>query len=206
MGWKAIQDSLAVQVGAPGRRFVLVLLAWRSCDSCGLAWPGVRWICDNSEMGERSVQAALADLAKAGFIEPRSYATGGRGRSTEYVVLPSRAGLSTAPCQECASRRRNPANPAGYSAGGAETPQILRGIGGANHGKPRKIRHENPAGFAPHQQENQDQQAAESSLPLGPAFDPTPSDASRVPMPPDVRESLQSLGVLSPDPEGGKAP
>ena len=114
MGWKALQATLAVEVGSASRKWVLALLAWRSCDSCGLAWPGVGRICDDTEMGERSVQNALAELAKAGLIEPRSYATGGRGRSTEYVVLPSRAGLSTAPCQECGQRRRNPANPAGY--------------------------------------------------------------------------------------------
>jgi len=206
MGWKAIQDSLAVETGAPGRRLVLLLLAWRSCDACGLAWPGITWLCDNAEMSERSVQRALAELAGAGIVETRSYATGGRGRSTEYVVMPSRTELSTAPCAECGQRRRNPVKSAGYSAPGAETPQILRGIGGANSGKPRQNRHQKGVTVAPHQQENQDQQAAESSLPLGPAFDPTPSGASRVPMPTDVRESLQSLGVLSPDPEVGKAP
>jgi hypothetical protein len=93
---------------APGPKLVLVALAKTACKTCGLGWPGVKWIARKTGMKETSIRAALEVLRSRDLIQIHGYATGGRGRSTEYVVLPGLFELSTAPCGECRANMQTP--------------------------------------------------------------------------------------------------
>lgn len=135
MGFGRTRAAFGTTTGLPGRKAVLVALAYRACDTCGIAWPGVPWIVSVTEMSERAVQGHLAGLADAGLVTVRRYGKGGRRVVTEYIVLPHVGELSTAPCGQCAERMKNPATAAGLQA---ETPQNLQ---------------KNPAESAPHQSE-----------------------------------------------------
>jgi hypothetical protein len=78
-------------------KFVLVALADHACEFCGLTWPGISSLQRDTGLGERTIQEALKALAAAGHIRIRDYPHGGRGRATEYIVLPTTPGLSKAP-------------------------------------------------------------------------------------------------------------
>ncbi len=83
-------------------KFVLVAMADHACDICGLTWPGIRRLMRETGLYERTIQTALSALTAAGLLSIRSYPHGGRGRTTEYLVLPGKVvGLSTAPCAKC---------------------------------------------------------------------------------------------------------
>lgn len=192
MGFKHLAVAYRTETGAPSRRAILCALAFRACDSCGLCWPGLGWLMEATEVSERSAQTALAELAKAGLVAVRRYSRGGRGVSTEYVVLPSLAKLSTAPCEECAQRMK--------------TPQSLRGIAVTNSAKPRKSVSVTPQNVGDHHTENLYQSGpaapskSESSLPLASPSDPPGQ------IPPEARSALVALDLLSPAPEQAKAP
>ncbi len=183
MGFKHLAAAYRTETGSASRRAVLCALAFRACDSCGLCWPGVAWIVGATEVSERGVQGALAELARDGHVAGRRYSRGGRGVSTEYVVLPSLAKLSTAPCGECAERMK--------------TPQPLQGFPAANSRKPRKSSRETPQDRTHHHTENLYQSGAalppnvESSLALAPLSDPPTS------IPPEARSALVALDLLT---------
>lgn len=101
-------EALELTIGSPGAKSVLLVLADRACGTCGLCWPGVNKIAEWTEMGPTSIRKALDTLRERGLIIASGYETGGRGRTTEYVVLPHLPGLSTAPCVECVKRRKKP--------------------------------------------------------------------------------------------------
>lgn len=82
-------------------KFVLVALADHACEICGLTWPGVSRLARETGLAERTVQDALKALTAANHLAIRSYPKGGRGRTTEYIVLPGVTVLSTAPCAKC---------------------------------------------------------------------------------------------------------
>lgn len=205
MGFRHSSEAYKSPTGSPGRQAVLVALAFRACDSCGLCWPGMAWLEISTQMSDRSIQRALTELQAAGLLEIRRYGRGGRGVATEYVVLPQAPKFSTAPCGDCAERMRNPVSASGYSARGGETPSPRRGINGAPPSKPRKSGAENPVTVSPHQSEAsvRDQSHAEPSLPLGRpglsagAFDarPTTPDPNATPTVPNAANGPQgSLG------------
>ena len=85
---------------------VLWVLALRACRDCGLAWPGARYLEAKTGLGESAVRGGLRELERAGYLKIHAYPTGGRGRATEYIVLPALLELSTAPCGECRSRMK----------------------------------------------------------------------------------------------------
>ena len=98
-------------------KVVLLRLAWHACERCGLAWPGVPSIAKATGCGETAIRASLRQLEARGLISPRAYATGGRGRTTEYVVLPYLAGLSTSPCGKCVENLAPPGEKASRGEG-----------------------------------------------------------------------------------------
>jgi hypothetical protein len=93
--------------GKSGARHKLVLqnLADRACEFCGSAWPGVKRICSDTELGPTSVRAALDGLVERGLLEILLYPRGGRGRATVYRVLGAYLKLGdAAPCSACQQR------------------------------------------------------------------------------------------------------
>lgn len=108
MSNRHLHAALETTVGSPGAKSTLLLLADRACGECGLAWPGVETLMRWSEMGESSVRRALELLRERGLVAVHRFPKGGRGLSTEYVVLPHLPGLSTAPCAECGKKLKKP--------------------------------------------------------------------------------------------------
>jgi hypothetical protein len=97
--------------GKGGARDKLVLqnLADRACEHCGTAWPGVKRICTDTELGLTSVREALDALVQRGLLEVLLYPRGGRGRATVYRVLAAYLQLAeTAPCAACRERMAPP--------------------------------------------------------------------------------------------------
>jgi hypothetical protein len=96
-----IRLAYEVTAGGPGLKGVLLALADRACDDCGLAWPGIKYLSDRAELGETKTREAIRVLTNKGLLTVHGFAKGGRGLSTEYIVLPGVTKLSTAPCGKC---------------------------------------------------------------------------------------------------------
>jgi Helix-turn-helix domain len=103
-------------------KFVLFLLADHACETCGYAWPGVKCLMQESGLKETTVRGALDRLRDAGLINVHGYSTGGRGRATEYVVLPALPELSTAPCGECRGKLKRLRVAKGIDDSGSSNP------------------------------------------------------------------------------------
>jgi len=112
-----IRAAYGVAAGGPGPKAVLVCMADRACDVCGMAWPGVAYLADRTEIPERRVSIHLRALLDSGLLTVHGYSKGGRGRSTEYIVLPQVAKLSTAPCEKCAQLGKTLSPRAGFTGG-----------------------------------------------------------------------------------------
>ncbi len=82
-------------------RVLLLAYARHACQNCGLCWPGNERLQILTGMGRSSIKATAAQLVAAGHLRIHAYPRGGRGMTTEYVVLPKVLGLSTAPCGKC---------------------------------------------------------------------------------------------------------
>lgn len=123
------QDAAALLEGLPpGPKSVLVHLAQPACVVCGLAWPGVGWLEKKTGLGHTAVRAALEWLVRAGHVTIHAYPHGGRGRSTEYVVLPGLTELSTVPCGECRKRMKTGRHAAGIDRPVTEKPTATRPV------------------------------------------------------------------------------
>ena len=85
----------------PPTKLVLYALSERACERCGLCWPGIALLGTDTCLKRTRIKQALDELRKAGLIEVHEYPRGGRGRASEYVVLPNLPELSTAPCGNC---------------------------------------------------------------------------------------------------------
>ncbi len=96
--------------GGHNAKHILMHLADYACNTCGLAWPGTPTLIEDSECGRTVVREALDSLVSQGLLIVHAYPKGGRGKATEYIVLPKLA-LIPAPCSSCQSRRNNPAPP-----------------------------------------------------------------------------------------------
>lgn len=177
MGMRALVAAFKFTVGDVGRKAILLAIADHACDNCGLAWPGVRVLCEKTEHGERSVQVGLKRLVDDGLLEVFRFPHGGRGLSTEYVVLPHLWDGAVRPCPRCASTMKNPAaprgvsapqNPAGSAGVSRETPQPGAKKGAAT--APPTLSNPQPSGAR-----TRARGSVESGLPAGPALD-HPSD------------------------------
>jgi hypothetical protein len=209
VGFHSTKAAYGITVGTPGTKAVLLALAYRACDTCGLAWPGVPWLMGVTEMGDRRVRECLGELTKAGLLMPRGYATGGRSRATEYVVLPGVRELSTAPCGECESRRKNPALSAGNRRRRSGNPAPADGVLGAADAIPCTLGVENPALSAPHQSERIYQSGSASP----PAVETVLSDRSFFDHPSEdpravaaSQDALRTVGEILRQAESGNGP
>lgn len=115
------QVALEVEL-ATAPKCLLLVMAARACPGCGLTWLGTRRLTRETGLGETSLRKALRELTDLGHITIHAYPKGGRGRATEYVVLPQVLRLSTAPCGECRARMANPSRGEGFEKEGTENP------------------------------------------------------------------------------------
>jgi|GEM_PF-5841349 len=84
MTWAAAQTT-----GSPARKAVLLVLA-DTADAHGVAYPAVRHLVEVTELGERTVRRALADLEEAGLVRRHERRrASGRQRSSIYVLAPT---------------------------------------------------------------------------------------------------------------------
>ncbi len=109
MGFAQERAALRVQLHHV-HKHVLQVLAWHACQHCGLSRPGVWLICAETGLAERAVRDALKVLrthqgenGKLDLARPWRYAKGGKGLTTEYVVMPEVAKFSPDQCAKCAS-------------------------------------------------------------------------------------------------------
>lgn len=87
MSIEALNWARQCEVGSSTRKFVLFALADRWNADTGVCWPSVRWICDFTELGERTVRRALDELEADGFIIHDGW-FGRADRQTKVFRLP----------------------------------------------------------------------------------------------------------------------
>lgn len=114
VGVQHIRHAYSLQAGGPGAKAVLLCLADRACDTCGLAWPGLLYVSERTEIPEKRARVHVHALVEAGLLLVHAYSKGGRGVSTEYIVLPGFTKLSTAPCEKCAQLKKTPPTRGGF--------------------------------------------------------------------------------------------
>jgi len=186
MGFKAVEAAYPVTVGSPGGKAVLMALAWHACDSCGLTWVGVEALARDTEMGATTIRKALASLAGLDLARVARFPKGGRGLTTEYVILPQRTDLAPAPCERCVSVMKKPPRAGAFRVippGNPSPPDAFAGLTGAKATGMGAIK---PPPGGDHQSENNHQSGAgaprgvEPSLSVGQAFDhPADDPAAR---------------------------
>lgn len=82
-------------------RLLLLAYARHACDTCGLCWPGRPRLTIMTGIGRTALAVVRGRLVDKGLLKIHAYPHGGRGMSTEMVVLPRDIELSTAPCGKC---------------------------------------------------------------------------------------------------------
>jgi hypothetical protein len=97
---------------------VLLALAHAACVNCGVTWLGVATISLRTGIGATRIRQMLAELVAADHVRIFRYPKGGRGRSTEYVVLPQLVKLSTPLCGKCVGNQKTHRTGDGYSGEG----------------------------------------------------------------------------------------
>jgi hypothetical protein len=105
---------------------VLTWAAWHACRGCGIAWAGPMVLGAETCMGERTVRRALNDLVQRRLIVVVGYRTGGRGRATEYLVVPDLVKTEASEsgyCQACGKTHDGKPGPRSKAVAG-ETPTL----------------------------------------------------------------------------------
>lgn len=106
MAVELIRVALDIEArGGSCSKLVLVVLADCACARCGLAWPGTPLMAERAQLGRTRVREALDELASDGHLAVHAYPNGGRGKTTEFIVLPKHVAES-APCSACEFRRK----------------------------------------------------------------------------------------------------
>jgi len=126
--WVADREDLP-----PQQKLILWQIGSVACKHCGLAWPGTRYLATKTGLGEKSVVSALRELKTAGLIDVQSYSKGGRGRTTEYVVLGRYLEFAPAPCRVCLENMKTPQGSRGIDP---EKPLKGEGVSGVSKRKP----------------------------------------------------------------------
>ncbi len=103
MSWLHIDAALLLEGIPAAPKTVLVHLGQPACEVCGLSWAGIGWLERKTGLGRTAVKAALDWLVHEHYLQVFAYPQGGRGRSTEYIVLPLLVQLSTPRCGKCVS-------------------------------------------------------------------------------------------------------
>jgi len=210
MGMMPITAAFEVTVGDANAKALLVALADHACEHCGLAWPGVKLLREKTEQGEKRVQAGVKLLLDAGLLAVFRFPHGGRGLSTEYVVLPHLWEGATRPCIRCRSVMKSLDGIQVVSVG--KTPHTGAGVlidetphtGAGVLTETPSIWSRNPApggSTNPHRTINPHARARarrdESGLPAGREahFDAAPAQRE---IPPEIRAHMVAAGVLPP--------
>ena len=110
MGVRQSEAAYAAPVAGVTTQAVLSCMAWHACNNCGLAWAGAKALVAETKASRSSVGECLAALRDAGYLEVFRYPNGGRGLTTEYIVMPQ-LDRAPAPCPSCRGKMKNP--PAG---------------------------------------------------------------------------------------------
>lgn len=106
MSREHVQAALLLEKVPPTPKTVLVHIAYPACELCGLSWAGVPWLERKTGLGRTAVKGGIDWLVKHGHVVPFGYLQGGRGRTTEYIVLPQLfTELSTPKCGKCAGNQ-----------------------------------------------------------------------------------------------------
>lgn len=161
------------------QKLVLYALGNKACRRCGHAWPGMSYLTKKTGLSDRTITTALRELTYSKLITVHAYSRGGRGRVTEYVVLPTRMELEPAPCPECRERLKTPQPFRGMT----ETKRRNDfGVSGQGNAIPRNQRHQNPEMVADHTVSNTIQSGATRQA--DPPASPSGSASPRYPEPP----------------------
>jgi hypothetical protein len=115
---------------APATKSVLIAIADAGCNACGLAWPGAPLLESKTELGNSTVRKSLNELERQGLIRTVRYPNGGRGVTTEYLVLEHVVELSPAPCEECRKRMKNPPPAGTYNKSVTNKPATTERVSG----------------------------------------------------------------------------
>lgn len=131
-----LATDIARVVVLPGpTKLVLMILASHACNLCGLCWPGMKTLTQECGLGQTRIREALDELVSGDLIAVHAYPKGGRGRATEYVVLPKHMELSTAPCGKCRENQEKPPRGEGFDESGTQKPTARRGVSAKPTGK-----------------------------------------------------------------------
>lgn len=95
-------------------RILLLAYARHACDVCGLCWPGSARLEILTAIGRTSLAAVRGRLVTKGLLKIHAYPRGGRGMSTEMIVLPRDIKLSTAPCGKCVDNLKTNRHAVGF--------------------------------------------------------------------------------------------
>lgn len=192
--------DVARVVPLPGPvKVVLMVLASRACRFCGLTWPGTKNLLLECGLGETRLRDSLETLVRdpRGLLKIHAYPKGGRGRATEYVVMPGLIELSTAPCGKCQSNQKKPSRGGGFDEIGTAKPLATRDVSA----KPLADDVQNPAhGYGPTRITTQPECARareEERPPAGTATsDPTPPRTPQEALA-RVKAMTQGIGVTN---------
>ena len=191
MGVVHIRAAYELTAGGPGLKGVLLAFADRACDECGLAWPGIKYLAEHAELGETKTREAIRILTERGFLSVHGFAKGGRGLSTEYIVLPHVAKLSTAPCGKCREMMKRHHTGVGFT-GPEPVKPITRRRKSHHTGVDHPSVEPYPSGDAARRNSETDSPSARSARGT--------SEPHRGGMPVSVQQALEGLGLRSPEP------
>jgi hypothetical protein len=149
----------------PGVKHVLQCLAFRACGTCGHARPSVPLLALDTCMSERAVRDALVILrGRPELVTVWAYSKGGRGRTTEFIVMPALAKLSTMDCADWGKH--------------SNTLRHVQGIDSSVTPKPGKIGSETlrqtsyPPSVHPHPSGDEPASGPAAPVPGGPGVEP----------------------------------
>ena len=199
MGFKTAEVAYPLTVGSPGDKSVLAALAFHACDDCGLTWAGVNLLSADTEMGKTRLREALANLVAAGHLRIYRFPHGGRGLSTEYVVLPQHPRLSTAPCGKCVIKMKKPPQGGGFAKKSGENPPHGGAFPVSGNAKATGSGPESHRTGGDHQSENNHQSGSASppvtkpSLSLGLTFEHPANDPAGLTASQDALRAVREL-------------
>lgn len=107
MAWQHMVRIADLENVTGEQKLVLFALATRACITCGFVWSGSDYLARKARRGETTIKAALRELKYAGLIDVHAYSRGGRGRATEFILLPRDFTYAPAPCSYCLKRRES---------------------------------------------------------------------------------------------------
>ena len=200
VGYKIGEVASRTVAGGPSPKAVLNAMARRACDACGLTWTGVDLIAADTELGRTTVRESLAKLVSAGLLVAARFPNGGRGLSTEYLVLTQVMELSPAPCGQCAARMKNPPPAGAFARLSGKNPPPAGAFSGVSDPKPTGLGAQNPPPAGDHHTDiiHQSERQDETSLTLGQSFD-HPADDPRARQ--AAKDALETVrGFQPPEP------